>query len=74
MVIMVKDGIEKKEVFKGEVGEVKLKELESKVGNLNLMIVEEVMKEIKFRKVSMVDENGDKILIIEEIKNGKILI
>ena len=70
-VTTVKDGIEKKEVFKGEAGEAKLKELESKAGNLNPMIAEEVMKETKSRKVSMVDENGDKTLTIEETKNGK---
>ena len=67
----VKDGIEKKEVFKGDAGEAKLKELEKEAGKLNPMIAEGSMKETRSRKVSMVDENGNKTLTIEEMRNGK---
>ena len=66
-----KNGAETKEVFKGEAGEAKLKELNNRASNMSAMVNEKSLKETKSRKVSMVDENGEKSLTIEETKNGK---
>lgn len=70
-VITVKNGVEKKEVFKGKAGDAKLKELNNNAGKMNPMLKEEVFVEKDSRKVKMINENGNKTLTVEETKNGK---
>ncbi len=70
-VTTLKDGVEKKEVFKGAAGEAKLKELNKEAEKMNPEMSEKVAKEEKSKKIKMIDEDGKKSLTIEETKNGK---
>lgn len=70
-IVTEENGTKTEEVYKGEAAEEKLAELENQHAEIQVIEVEEEIEQNVQKEVTMEEVNGEKVLTIKTIKDGK---